>query len=228
MNPKNQQQMIIIGIIAVVAVIAVGAVIFLSGTPQASADLFKDIPFSSTGDGGFVVGNPDAPITIVEFADFACPACMQYKPTMDRFITEYVRTGQAKFEFRVLPTAGGAVTDFAGRLAQCADEQRPGAFWDAYAFFYNKAFSGGYRDNNLGSQFATQVGMDYADLIECSEEADIIQQNQALAQRIGAGGTPAVAMRVGDGPLQWISIGGQQYDQGGVPFEILSQAVASA
>src|SRR6188474_1184283 len=54
---------------------------------------YADIPFSRTEDGAPVLGNPDAPITIIEFADFACPFCQRYEPTMQEFIQEYVATG---------------------------------------------------------------------------------------------------------------------------------------
>src|SRR5688572_1885482 len=56
-------------------------------TPEVTAAVvdnpYADIPFSRTVDGAPVLGDPDAPITIVEFADFACPPCQRYQPTME-------------------------------------------------------------------------------------------------------------------------------------------------
>jgi protein-disulfide isomerase len=59
------------------------------------ANPYAHIPFSHTDDGAPVLGNPDAPITIIEFADFACPYCQRYEPTMQVFIDTYVATGRA-------------------------------------------------------------------------------------------------------------------------------------
>src|SRR5262249_43482071 len=103
-------------IIGVVAIIAAIALILISnnqtGGGNISASDFNSMPQQRLSDGGFVVGNPDAAVTIVEFADYACPHCQEYKPTIDQFINNYVKTGKAKFELRIFPTAGGQTTAF--------------------------------------------------------------------------------------------------------------------
>src|SRR4051794_33993937 len=48
---------------------------------SAVTDIYSDIPQSRTEDGAFVLGDPDAPITIIEFLDWGCPHCQAYKPT---------------------------------------------------------------------------------------------------------------------------------------------------
>ena len=77
------------------------ALLALAVLPAAAQEdyfaLFADIPQSRTEDGAFVLGDPDAPVTIVEFADFMCPHCQAYQTTVNRFIEQYVATGQAKF-----------------------------------------------------------------------------------------------------------------------------------
>ena len=77
-------------------------------------------------DGGFVLGNPNAPITMIEFADFACPHCQEYHPMITQFLADYVVTGKAKFEYRVFPTAGGQLSEYTGQLLECAEEQKAG------------------------------------------------------------------------------------------------------
>ncbi len=105
---------------------------------------YADIPFSRTADGAPVLGNPDASITIVEFADFACPFCQRYEPTMQAFIQEYVATGHAKYEFRILPTTGGQMTAFIGSMVKCMEEQRAGVFWPLHDELYARAEQGEY------------------------------------------------------------------------------------
>lgn len=227
-NPKKkQQQMMIIGGVVLVAVVAVIALIALSGQTQASGIDFASLNPTRLDDGGFVIGDPDAPITIVEFADYGCPHCQTYKSEMDRFVREYVVTGKARFEFRTYPTAGGALTEFAGRVAECVDEQQPGSFWKAHELFYQLATSGRYSDR-MGAIVADQLGLDYSEILECASDADQVRTDIALGQRVGISGTPALAVRYGDSDPQFITFQGTTYDRSGVPYSVLTQVVEQA
>jgi protein-disulfide isomerase len=223
----KQQTTIIIAAVVVVAVIAVGALILLSGQTQASATDYSTIPQSRAADGGFVLGDPDAPITIVEFADYACPSCQQYKGAMDRLVSEYVATGQAKFEFRVFPTAGGALTDFAGRIAECIADAQPGSYWQVHDTFYQLAMSGQYSDQ-MGRIVAERMGLDYSQILDCAGRADQVDTDTALGRRLGVSGTPAVMVRYGNSEPTFVSVGGATYDRGSVPFEALAQVIEDA
>src|SRR5690606_3161075 len=102
------------------------------------------VSFSRGEDGAFIMGDPDAPITLIEFTDFACPHCQRYQPTIDQFIATYVNTGRARLESRVFPTAGGQQTAVAAAAAECADEQVAGAFWQARELLFAYAMAGQY------------------------------------------------------------------------------------
>jgi len=223
---KRQQQTLILGIIAVVAVIAVAAVILLSGQTTQSGIDFAAIPQSRLPDGGFVLGNPDAPITIVEFADYACPACQQYEPNITRFIEEYVATGKAKFEYRVFATAGGQQTVFAGGIAECLSDYQADGFWVARERFSQLAQQGVYQD--APRTIASELNIPYSELLTCQQNSNRVRVDMALGQQLGIQGTPAVGVRYDDAAApQFITYGGQVYNRGGVPFEILA-AVADA
>ncbi len=224
MNPKKRQQVIIISSVVIVAVIAVVALIALSGQSTASAVDFASIPQSRTEDGAYVLGNPDANVTIVEFADFACPHCQEYRHTMDQFIQEQVATGNAKFEFRIFPTTGGAMSEFAGRVGECAENQQAGSFWRAYDIFYQLAESGQYNDQ-MGRTVANQLGLDYSRILDCTSSATQPATDLALGRRVGVGGTPAVMIRYGNGDPTFINYGGRTYNSGGVPYDVLAQVV---
>lgn len=71
-NRNPQRNLVVLAIIVGIAVIAVGMVILLANNPQAvTPGNYEGIPFSRLPDGGFVLGHPDARVTIVEFADYA-------------------------------------------------------------------------------------------------------------------------------------------------------------
>ena len=224
MSPRKRNQVIIVSAIIVVAVVAAIVVIAMSGQTVATTIDFANLPMSRTEDGAFVLGNADAPVTIVEFSDFACSHCQEYRHTVDLFIREQVATGKAKFEFRLFPTSGGALSEFAGQVAECADEQQPGAFWGAYDQFYQLAESGQYGDQ-MGRTVTEQLGLDYGQILNCTSTADQTTASVALGRRLGVSGTPAVLIRNGDSEPVFITFGGQTYSAGGTPYEVLKQVV---
>ncbi len=54
-----------------------------------------------TADGGFLMGNPNADVKVVEYASMTCPHCAEFAHTgMQPLIDKYVKTGRVSFEFR--------------------------------------------------------------------------------------------------------------------------------
>jgi protein-disulfide isomerase len=217
---QNQQQMLIIGGIVVVALIAVIALIALSGQTAASTIDYASLPQARTPEGGFVIGDPNAPITIIEFADYACPACQTYFPEIERFVADFVVTGQARFEYHVFPTAGGAQTAFAGDMAECMDNAQPGAFWKAYTRFNQLAQQGSYPD--APRILARELGLNYSDLLACEQDNSMVEQSVALGQQLRVEGTPAVRVRYGNDAPTFIFYAGQSFERGPVSYDVLA------
>ena len=153
----NQQTLVIaiIGIAVVIAIIFI--LISLSGTQaKFGADYFTNIE-SESFEGGYILGNPEAPVTIVEFADYLCPHCQDYKPDLDRFIESHVSTGLARVEFRLLPTAGGDTTRYAGNLAYCAAEE--GTHWGYINEVMYELAQTGQLNRNPASNISDKTGV---------------------------------------------------------------------
>ena len=56
---------------------------------------------TQTEEGGFLMGNPNAQIKLVEFASMTCPHCADFEEAaMQPLIDNYIKTGQVSFEFR--------------------------------------------------------------------------------------------------------------------------------
>lgn len=82
-----------------------------------------------------VMGDPNAKVTYVEFADFQCPFCEQfYSQTEPQIINDYVKTGKVKFVFRNFAFLGPD-SNTAAEGAYCANDQ--GKFWDYHNFLYS-------------------------------------------------------------------------------------------
>lgn len=226
MNPK-QKQLLVVGVIVVIAIVAVGVVIAMSGQRNTTAVDYAAIPQSRAEDGAFVLGNPDAPVTIIEFADFACPHCQNYHPEIQRFIADYVATGKARFEYRLFATsAGGQQSVFTSQLAECADEITPGAFWRAYDVLYELGATGQYFNQDAGRIVADRAGVSsYSELLTCSGSADQITIDMEFGRQNGVEGTPAVMVRYNNGPAEWISYNGTTYSRGNVSYSILAGVV---
>ncbi len=194
---------------------------------QSIGELLASLPQSRQPDGGFVAGDEIAPITVIEFADYACPHCQEYRPTIDRVIEQDVATGKAKFELRILPTAGGDATYYAAQLAECANHQRPGDYWRAYDLLYAYAKEGQYKEQ-MGQQFAADLNLKYDKLDHCTQSAKQVNHDGDLATRLGVMGTPSVLVRYLDGDPQFITYDGRTYSAGGVPFDVLAKVIESA
>jgi protein-disulfide isomerase len=186
---------------------------------------YTDVVQTTLPDGGHVLGDPSSPATIVYFGDFACPHCQADLPNIQRFIDEYVRTGKARLEFRVLTSAGGATTDYVGQGLACIAEQNPNLFWDARDLFFQEAQDGTYNVDSV-QRVADQLGVDYQKVLMCIGGGQPqMDTDKALAQRLGVNSTPGVLLRVGSSDPTAIVYEGTTYRSGAVPFEVLAGAV---
>jgi|GEM_PF-5454937 len=170
--------------------------------------IYAGIPQSRLEDGGFVIGDPDALVTIVAFEDFLCPHCQRYEPTVKQFIADYVVTGQARFEYRFLPAVDPTYSALAGQLAECADILKPNSFWAAHDTLFDIASTERF-NNSSPRTFAERMDIDYDELIECTEDAGQVSIDVALAQQLGITGTPTVMIRYGDAEPQTSRYGQQ-------------------
>ncbi len=224
-NP-NRNRMIIGGIVGLAIVAAViFIVISLNSSNSTAVGQYADLPQSRLADGGFVIGDPNAPVTIIEFADYACAHCQEYLPTMNKFTEAYVKTGKAKFEYRILPTAGGELTKYLGNMLVCMEEQKPGTFWKAHDLLYSLAMAGSYDGNTLRN-LSSELGVNYNDALTCSQTQTQVDTDMALANQLNVHGTPAIRVRDASGKAGSLILDGQSYDSGGPSYDVLSRYMA--
>src|SRR3954451_18883351 len=105
-----------------VALVAVVALIFISrdsgsatGLPAVVAGPQID---ASIPQNGQVLGDPNAPVTLVEWADYQCPYCGAFsQQVLPQVINDYVKAGKVKVEFRVFPFLDSGASDGESHLA---------------------------------------------------------------------------------------------------------------
>ncbi len=171
-------------------------------------------------DGAFVLGAPDAPLTIVAFEDFLCPHCQSYVETVHSFIESHVRTGMAQFEFRLFPVVDPQYSVGTARIAECVGHLDIRKFWDAHDLLFEMA-----KERELGADSADQVAeslaLDAAALANCMERSIQFLIDTRLGQTQGVSGTPAIRAGRTGGKPDVIFAGGQALDRGGAPLDLL-------
>ncbi|WP_292065513.1 thioredoxin domain-containing protein [Brevundimonas sp. UBA7664] len=139
------------------------------------------------------IGRADAPVTVIEYASFACHHCADWHLFVyPAFKTRFIDTGQVRLVFRNLPTAPAEVSLPGAALARCAAPER---FFDvASALMLGQAevLRGGTREAWYAPAVAVS-GRTRAQLDECAEtEAtrDALERDIASAQAADVRNTP--------------------------------------
>jgi protein-disulfide isomerase len=200
-----------------------------AGSNNLGWDEYADLPQWRQPDGGFVLGDPEARFTIVEFLDYACPHCQYYVPVREQIIDELVRTGEANYEVRVFPTAGGQLTAFVGQVVACLEDQREGSFWAAQDMLFDMAVNGKFNETTAET-VADKLGLDYDKALGCAAEHAEVGDGQLvvdveLASNLGVQATPTIMLREEDGVPQFITYQATTYTAGAVPFEGIAAVI---
>lgn len=147
-------------------------------------DQVKNVPV----DGSPTTGPENAPITIVEFADFECPHCAQVMPLLDKVLDE--RKNDVRFVYKFYPLPGHPHADIAARAGIAA--WRQGKFWPMHHMLFKNQQH--LEQTDLDS-YAKEVGLDlsrfHADL-QAPETAARIAQDKKLGEDLKIEGTPSI------------------------------------
>lgn len=196
----RRRNQVVIGSIVVVVVVVIGILLYsFANTPDTLSVIPTATPLHQSG---FVLGDPNAKVTLTEWGDFRCSACDRfYTDVESNVIDKYVQPGKIKFEFKnfitIDPTGTIGDSHEAAEAGWCAADQN--RFWD----FYNTAYQnypgetpGFWTVKKLEGVAAAQK-MDTAKFNSCLEshqhQNDVAQQ-QTQAQQNGYTGTPTLVI----------------------------------
>jgi protein-disulfide isomerase len=136
-------------------------------------------------------GQPDAPVTLVEFTDYQCPFCRQHSlNTLPEIVKDYVDTGKLRYVIRELPVESRhPLAVKAAEAARCAGDQ--GKYWEMHdRLFVNQ---GKFQPEELKAH-AQAVGLDaerFAQCLDSGEKTREVRADQSAGLRAGVRGTPA-------------------------------------
>ncbi|MBU6414953.1 DsbA family protein [Patescibacteria group bacterium] len=213
----------------IVAGVLIAGAVYYSSVAQKTA-LSKDasgkIPNSPSvnvgelyGASDPMLGNPSAPVAVVEFSDFQCPFCGKFfRETEPQIIANYVKTGKVKFVYKDFAFLGDESIS-AAHAARCAGEQ--GKFWQyhdyLFKYMWDNYYGKGKSGENVGAfseahllQFAGAVGLNQDDFSACMKLGkyhDAITASTDTGKQHGVNGTPGIFV---NGTL---IVGAQPYEE---------------
>jgi protein-disulfide isomerase len=185
-----------LAIVAVVGVAAIGYVATHKQSAAASVPTTPPDPSTLGAAKGHVLGSATAPIKILEFADFECPACGTFAVVTEPDIrARMINTGQVSYQFFDFPLPMHKNTWYASEAASCAEDQ--GKFWE----MHDRLFQGQNDWNTEATSnpsgilkgYAKELGLDVGKWQQCYDtQAHLrdIQANQAEGTRRHVNQTP--------------------------------------
>jgi protein-disulfide isomerase len=231
--PRRSPLLPFYAVLAVVALVG-GVLLFrqLSGPGGAAATTLERVvltPEQLNRVPGIAQGSPDAPVVVMEFADFQCPACAQFARFSKPLVADHVRNGNVRFiwyDFPLVQIHEHAM--LAARAGRCANEQ--GRFWEYHDLLFGtqsewSAVRGG-RAVDLFLGYGERAGLDRSAFSSCLR-SDRFQQevseNYEFGTALNVSGTPTLFVngrrldRIPTNRAGWDAL--VQQEMGGAPMD---------
>jgi len=183
-------------------VAAIFAAVLIGASQIGASDAKTTLPaqpveslFTGIEQQGVALGSPEAPVTLVEYADLQCPYCAQWaRETLPVLVDEYVETGKLRIVFHGLAFIGPD-SDKALRTAIAAGQHNH--LWDLVHGLYASqgAENSGWVTDGLVGEIVSRVpGLDSDMLLSARWDSSVepeLRRAAAAAERAGVHGTPA-------------------------------------
>ena len=220
--------------IILAGVIIAGAIVFsLRGfegnvsSKEAAKDtvlLGNSISMNPISEADHLLGNPNAPVTIVVYSDFECPFCKQFHQTMKQVMEAYGKSGDGRvaWVYRHFPLDSihpKARTE--AEASECAAELGGQvAYWDYADKIFEITPSNNGLDLALLPDIAEEIGLSRKDFESClnsKRHAEDVQNDLVDAQKAGGRGTPYSVIVTKSGKTAPLS--------GALPFEAVKELI---
>jgi protein-disulfide isomerase len=194
MAGQRQLKGFYVGLAAIVVVGAAGLWWARGANQGPGTRTIDPLPLPTGTFEGHVMGSDSAPVTVIEYADFECPACAQFAVLTEPEVRQrLVATGEVRWIFRDFPLDGHPYSMPAHLAAACAGEQ--GKFWEMHdqLYFNQGRWVAEGRPERTSREYAQALGLDMGRYDECMRSERYKPRLQATKQQgrdVGVNSTP--------------------------------------
>jgi protein-disulfide isomerase len=216
---RSRSPWALLAAVIVAALVVVGLVVALSGGKKGAT---TSVPPAAPGtipgqkesaamlDGipqhDIALGDPKAPVTLLEFADLQCPFCKEFAlQTLPLIVRDYVRTGRVRIQYEDLAFLGPQSKVAAAAAAAAGEQNKLWNFVDLFYYNQGQENSGYVTDALITRLYRAIPGLDVAKANAARKgppATDAWVEPQRLAKQYGIDSTPAFLYGKTGGPLE--------------------------
>jgi protein-disulfide isomerase len=181
----------------IVAAVVVGVLVQRSRSETEQAKVTR--PASAVGpNGGALVGDANAPVTITEYGDFQCPVCARLHQAWGPTLDQLIQSGQVRFEFVGLAYLDQGTTESLRSAAAATCAADAGQFLPYHDTLYNEQSpteNSGFLTNQRLVAFGRDAGIADNTFTRCVDSGRYdgwVRKNTDAASSSGVSGTPTV------------------------------------
>ncbi len=205
--PPRERDYLLPGSILIAGILISGSIVYLVGSAHRGADSQTAQVGNNTQEAtapatleltarDVILGDPKAPVTLIEYGDYQCPFCARFfKGAETQIRASYIKDGKVRMVFRNLSFLGPESTA-AALAAECAKDQ--GKFWPFHDAIYDAEHkdaeeNSGNLNRALFLGVAGNTGMDVKAFTSCFDGKkyadEVVKQNDS-ARALGVNSTP--------------------------------------
>ncbi|MFO7705874.1 MAG: thioredoxin domain-containing protein [Halopseudomonas sp.] len=200
-HARNSKQGLLWGAAVLVVLALVALTVYLATPGSGPATVLPSVPADTPAfpaeldQYGVLLGDPDAPVVVREFADYQCPACANFAQLHPRFKAEYIDTGKARMVFFDLPLSQHANAMPAAQAARCAGDQ--GEYWGMHELLFANQSRWSVERDPLGSfsGYAAQLDLHPGRFERCvsrEQRREEVEASLSIARQLRVASTPTV------------------------------------
>ena len=200
---RTRRLRMLLASVVAAAVLVVAAVAVSTGSADNPGDATGPVDgtaevkslFAGVPQDGLTLGEPDAPVTLVEFADLQCPFCRDAAlGSLPALVNDYVKQGKLRIEFRNFAILGPDSEKAARAVAAAAERGRAWQFVDLFYRNQGEERSGYVTDDFIRRIAGGVEGLDPEAVVRASNDTSSVETIDAAhadAQKFGIESTPS-------------------------------------
>ncbi|WP_318618153.1 DsbA family protein [Sporosarcina sp. YIM B06819] len=195
-NKKSNMKFVVVLTLVAVAILA--AVVVFSNKEESLPTDIKQIDIT----GQPLLGEKDAPVTVVEFGDFKCPACKAWgEKIYPKLVNDYIETGTVKFSF-VNVLFHGKESILGSIAAESVFERNPGVYWDFHQALFDAQPTENHDAEWITPERILEIASGFPEIDQTLLKEDMEQQatgesikhDDDLVTEVGVTMTPTIAI----------------------------------